>query len=185
VLAGDSIELPRQLDPWREAARVLPLGRNEKLFLEIIGQAPFEKDTQVLGNPRDACTGSYYMRPLDMPVVECFMGGGSARIVEEQGPAAAFEFALGQMSALFGAQIRRHLRPMAASSWGRSMRVGGAYSYALPGMAGARKALAQPFEQCIFFAGEATSPDEFSTAHGAYDSGTRAADEVVAALATA
>ena len=185
VLAGDTIKLPRQLDPWREAARSLPLGRNEKLFLEILGQAPFEKETQLLGNPRDACTGSYYMRPLGLPVVECFMGGESARIVEEHGPGAAFAFALEQLSALFGADIRRHLRPMAASSWGRSIRVRGSYSYALPGKAGARKDLSRPCEQRIFLAGEATSSDEFSTAHGAYDSGTRAADEVVAAIRSA
>jgi monoamine oxidase len=185
VLAGDTLKLPPQLDDWREAARLLPLGRNEKLFLEILGAAPFEKETQVLGNPRNACTGSYYLRPLDMPVVECFMGGDSARIVEEQGAAAAFAFALDQLSALFGADIRRHLRPMATSSWGRSIRVGGSYSFALPGKAGARLALARSFEQRIFFAGEATSREEFSTAHGAYDSGVRAANEVLAALGTA
>jgi len=32
VLAGDTIRLPASLDPWREAAAVLPLGSNEKLF---------------------------------------------------------------------------------------------------------------------------------------------------------
>jgi len=62
-------------------------------------------------------------------------------------------------------------------------RIGGAYSYALPGQAGARRVLARPFEQRLFFAGEATHVDEFSTAHGAHDSGVRAADEVIAALA--
>jgi monoamine oxidase len=39
----------------------------------------------------------------------------------------------------------------------------------------------------LFFAGEATSPNFFSTAHGARDSGERAAGEageVVAAIAT-
>jgi len=43
VLAGDTIELPPALEPWREAARHLPLGRNEKLFLEIFGPAPKPK----------------------------------------------------------------------------------------------------------------------------------------------
>ena len=35
----------------------------------------------------------------------------------------------------------------------------------------------------VFFAGEATNPDDFSTAHGAHDSGVRAAEEAIAALA--
>jgi monoamine oxidase len=61
-------------------------------------------------------------------------------------------------------------------------RIGGAYSYALPGHAAARKTLALPFEKRLFFAGEATSSGDFSTAHGAHDSGLRAADEVIAAF---
>jgi monoamine oxidase len=182
VLAGDTIKLPRELDPWREAARNLPLGYNEKLFLEIRGTSPFEVETQVLGNPRDARTASYYLQPLGMPVVECFFGGDSARLVSDEGPGAGFAHALDQLDALFGASVRGHLRPLAASSWGRTTRIGGAYSYALPGQADARQSLARPFDGRVFFAGEATSRDEFSTAHGAHDSGVRAASEAIEAL---
>ena len=42
--------------------------------------------------------------------------------------------------------------------------------------------LARPFDGRLFFAGEATHRHDFSTAHGAYQSGVRAADEVMAAL---
>ena len=48
------------------------------------------------------------------------------------------------------------------------------------GSAGSR--LARPFDGRLFFAGEATHRHDFSTAHGAYQSGVRAADEVIAAL---
>jgi monoamine oxidase len=61
--------------------------------------------------------------------------------------------------------------------------VGGAYSHALPGHAAARKDLALPFEERLLVAGEAIHPDDFSTAHGAYESGRRAAEEAIAALA--
>ena len=57
----------------------------------------------------------------------------------------------------------------------------GAYSHALPGHAEARAVLAAPVDDRLFFAGEATSPNFFSTAHGARDSGERAAREVIAA----
>ncbi|GJD57806.1 hypothetical protein IFDJLNFL_3719 [Methylobacterium dankookense] len=60
--------------------------------------------------------------------------------------------------------------------------IGGAYSCALPGQSQARARLAQPFEDRLFFAGEATHPFDFSTAHGAHDSGQRAADEVLSSL---
>lgn len=60
--------------------------------------------------------------------------------------------------------------------------IGGAYSCALPGQSQARARLARPFEERLFFAGEATHPHDFTTAHGAHDSGQRAADEALAAL---
>ena len=182
VLAGDTIKLPPGLDAWREAATKLPLGRNEKLFLEIPADSPFEPETQVYGDPRNSRTGAYYLRPFGWPVVECFLGGEGAGVVEDEGPAAGFAFALDQLVNLFGAQVRGQLKPLVASSWGRMQRIGGAYSYALPTHAAARGILARPFEQRIFFAGEATSAGDFSTAHGAHDSGVRAAEEILATL---
>lgn len=182
VLAGESLALPPELLPWREAAASLPLGRNEKLFFEIVGVPPFDRESQVLGDPRDARSASYYLRPFGMPVVEGFFGGEGARILEEGGDAAGFDFALTQLAALFGSEVRDRLRPLASSAWSRAPRIGGAYSYALPGQASARAALARPLDDRVFFAGEATSPGDFSTAHGAHDTGVRAAGEAIAAL---
>jgi monoamine oxidase len=182
MLAGGAITLPPGLDAWRHAAACLPLGHNEKLFLEIVGDSPFAPETRVLGNPRDRRTGVYYIRPFGWPVIECFLGDEGARTVEEMGPAAGFAHATDQLAALFGSGVRRSLRPLVASSWSRMTHVGGAYSHALPGQAAARKDLARPFEQRLFFAGEATHPHDFSTAHGAHDSGVRAAEEAIAAL---
>jgi monoamine oxidase len=182
VLAGDTIKLPAGLDPWREAARQLPLGLNEKLFLEIVGEAPFEPETHVTGDPRDPLTASYYIRPFGWPVIECFFGGERARLLCEHGVAEGFAFALEQLGKLFGAEVRAKLRPLAASGWTRMKRIGGAYSYALPGQVGARQRLARPFEQRLFLAGEATHAGDFSTVHGAHDSGVRAAEEAIAAL---
>ena len=181
VLAGDAMNLPAELAPWRDAASFLPLGRNEKLFFEIVGDAPFADESQLLGNPRQR-TASYYIRPLGSPVIECFFGGEGARFLEESGHAAGFDFALGQLSALFGSGIRGSLRPLTGSSWSQMKHIGGAYSYALPGHATARTALARPFDDRLFFAGEATSAGDFSTAHGAHDSGVRAAEEAIAAM---
>jgi monoamine oxidase len=182
VLAGDTIKLPSELDPWREAAEKLPLGLNEKLFLEVEGEAPFERETHVTGNPRDALTASYYIRPFGSPVIECFFGGERARLLCEQGVTEGYAFAIEQLSSLFGADVRPRLRPLVASGWTQAERIGGAYSYALPGCVTARHRLAQPFEKRLFFAGEATSPDDYSTAHGAHDSGVRAATEAITAL---
>ncbi|HEV7606772.1 MAG TPA: NAD(P)/FAD-dependent oxidoreductase [Steroidobacteraceae bacterium] len=183
VLAADTLKLPAELEPWREAANRLPLGRNEKLYLEIVGDAPFETESQLLGNPRDVRTASYYMRPLGTPVIECFFGGEGARLVEAGGAAAGFDFAIGQLCALFGSEVRDALHPLVASNWSHMKYIGGAYSYALPGHASARKMLALSFDDRLFFGGEATSSGDFSTAHGAHDSGVRAAAAAIGALA--
>lgn len=183
VLAGGSIRWPSSLDPWRDAASRLPLGYNEKLFLEIVGSSPFEDETHIIGDPHDATTGSYYIRPFGRPVIECFLGGAGARVVAEQGSKAAFARATDQLVALFGNDVLHKIRPLLASEWTRTPSIGGAYSHALPGQADARAALARPFDGRLFFAGEATHTTDFSTAHGAFQSGVRAAEEVIAALA--
>jgi monoamine oxidase len=185
VLAAGAIRLPPHLDAWRHAAARLPLGRDEKLFLEIVGENSFVPETRVIGDPRDRRTGVYHIRPFGRDVIECFVGDQAARLVEEEGPAAGFARAIDQLAALFGSRARLSLRPLVASHWGRMTTIGGAYSHALPGHVSARKDLARPFEQRLFFAGEATHSHDFSTAHGAYASGVRAAEEVMAALAPA
>lgn len=87
-----------------------------------------------------------------------------------------------ELTGLFGSNVASSIRPLAATSWSRMAAIGGAYSCALPGHSQARARLAWPFEDRLFFAGEATHPFDFTTAHGAHDSGQRAADEAMAAL---
>ena len=183
VLASDAIRLPSGVDPWREAAAALPLGRNEKVFLEIGRDAAFEPDSHAYGNLHDPRAAAYSIRPNGWPVIEAFLGGDGARIVEEEGPAAGFAFVSAELVALFGSDVASAIRPLAATSWSRMASIGGAYSCALPGRSGARARLARPFEDRLFFAGEATHPFDFTTAHGAHDSGQRAADEAMAAIA--
>jgi monoamine oxidase len=182
VLAAGTIRLPAALDDWCHAAANLPLGRDEKLFLEVVGSSVFEPETHVIGDPRDPRTGTYYIRPFGRPVIESFFGGEGALGLEERGPMEGFAYAIDQLAALFGSDVRGVLRPLAASNWSRMEHIGGAYSYALPGQAAARNALARPFDQRLFFAGEATHRHDFTTAHGAYQSGVRAADEVLSVL---
>lgn len=182
VLAGDAIRLPAGVDPWREAAAALPLGRNEKIFLEIARDAAFAPDSHAYGDLRDPRAAAYSIRPNGWPVIEAFLGGEGARILEEEGPAAGFAHTKAELVGLFGSDVASAIRPLAATSWSRMATIGGAYSCALPGQARARARLAKPFEDRLFFAGEATHPFDFTTAHGAHDSGVRAANEALAAL---
>ena len=56
---------------------------------------------------------------------------------------------------------------MYAAEYARSFRRG-SYSYAFPGHADARAALAGPVDGRLFFAGEACSRNDFTMGHGAY-----------------
>ena len=64
--------------------------------------------------------------------------------------------------------------------WGADPFARGSYSYALPGMADCRARLAAPVDGRLFFAGEACSRGDFSTAQGAWITGVSAADQVIA-----
>ena len=87
--------------------------------------------------------------------------------------------AIDEIAELLGNDFRKRLTPLASSRWAHDPFALGSYSHALPHHADDREMLAEPVDNRIFFAGEATSPNFFSTAHGARDSGERAADEVV------
>ena len=182
VLASGAIRFAPALDDHLHAAAQLPLGLADKYFLELHGAHGLEPETHLLGNPRDACTGSYYLRPFGRQVVEAFFGGAGAEAIERDGLAAAFAIAADELASLLGSAIRRHLKPLTGSAWGRTDRVLGSYSHALPGHAHCRAMLAAPASERLFFAGEATHATDFSTVHGAWESGIRAAGEASKAL---
>jgi monoamine oxidase len=93
-----------------------------------------------------------------------------------------FAFAVDELAALRGNAIRRQLTPLAASSWRGDEFARGSYSYARPGHADDRAILAAPVDGRIFFAGEACSLNFFSTVHGAYETGTAAAEAALNSL---
>jgi monoamine oxidase len=163
-----------------EAGAGIPLGLDDKLYLALDDAEEFPSDHHVLGSPERSATGSYQLRPHGRPVIEAFFGGDNARALENAGPAAMAAFAMDELAAHFGDAIRRRLRYLASSAWGKDEWARGAYSYARPGYADFRARLAEPIEDRVFFAGEATSLHDFSTAHGAWLSGLAAAEAALA-----
>lgn len=177
VLAGGGLKFVPELPQTLEAASNLPLGLVNKVFIAC--DVPFAKDGHLFGNIHSADTGSYHLRPFGRPYVEGFFGGALARELAREDERAIFHFAANELFALLGSDLRRHLKPITASAWHAEPHVRGAYSYAKVGQSGARAELARSVEGRLFFAGEATSPGFFSTAHGAYLSGVRAAKEAL------
>ena len=182
LIAGGAVEFRPGLPDKAEAAAGLPLGLADKLQLVGDGMDELPADGHLFGRIDRTETGSYHLRPFGRPMIEVFFGGRHARELETEGEGAFAAFAIEELAALMGSSWRARLRPVAASAWAADPFARGSYSHALPGHAGDRARLAAPHQGRLFFAGEATSPHAFSTAHGAYESGVRAAEEALAAL---
>jgi monoamine oxidase len=182
LLANESIRFHPELPAKVDAAAGLPLGVDDKVMLALDdpeGMVP--KDGNLSGATMRTKMGTYHLRPFGQPCIEGFFGGNFARELENAGDGAFAAQAIDEIAALLGSGFRSKLKPLAESHWANDPFTQGAYSHALPGHAGDRAALAAPVDGRLFFAGEATSPNFFSTAHGARDSGERAAREVMRA----
>jgi monoamine oxidase len=186
ILAAEVLCFDPPLPDKLAAAAGLPLGVDDKLFISLSGSPPgVEPGTFLVGSTRSRETMTYQARPLGRPAIYCFFGGRFAAALEGEGEAAMFAFAAGELAGLFGNDIRRHIAPLVSTAWLRDPWARGSYSYARPGHADDRAVLAAPVDGRLFFAGEATSPNFFSTAHGAYMSGVAAAEAALASLGDA
>ncbi len=182
ILASDAIRFTPELPKVRQAASALPLGLANKVVLSIDEPDAFPIERHLFGDPRRTDTGGYHLRPFGRPLIEAFLGGRNARALDAEGPGAATDFAVQELVALLGSDLRKRLHPLSETRWAADMWSRGAYSHAAPGGAWARAALATLIDNRLFFAGEASSPHAFSTAHGAAQSGVTAAEAALASM---
>lgn len=178
VLTQGRIRFPAAADDHLHAATGLPLGLADKIFFAMADPDAVPPESHLLGRADTAATGSYYLRPFGRALVECYLGGRQAEALEHDGEAAAVAFAIGELRALLGSDFVKGLSPLVVTQWRREPTIGGSYSHALPGRASARPTLARPVDERLCFAGEACSVTDFSTAHGAWQSGIAAADAI-------
>ncbi|MGD9924921.1 MAG: flavin monoamine oxidase family protein [Pseudorhodoplanes sp.] len=180
LIAREAMVFAPTLPDKIAAAAALPLGFDDKLFLSLAGADEFDKDSRLFGRTDRTGTGAYHLRPFGRPLIECYFGGSLAEQLEPGGAESFFDFAKGELVSLLGSDFASRIAPIAHHSWGTDPFAGGAYSYAKPGGADCRDVLAAPVEGRLFFAGEACSTDDFSTAHGAYRTGVAAAGALLA-----
>lgn len=185
LLAKGQIAFTPALPQKSEAAQGLPLGLDDKLFMALDDAQEFDRDVRLFGRTDRAATGAYQFRPLGRPQIEAYFGGKLAAELEANGDGAFFDFAISELTALLGSDFRRRLKPIRIHRWGLDPHSLGSYSFALPGSADCRQKLAEPVDDRLFFAGEACSVGDFSTAHGAWQTGITAANQVMVARTNA
>jgi len=183
LISDEAIRFHPNLPAKVDAARGLPLGLANKVTLALDQAEDLPREGNLRAATMRTGMGTYHLRPFGQPCIEGFFGGRFARELEDAGDGAIAAQAIDDIAGLLGSDFRRRLRPLAESRWAHDEFARGSYSHALPGHAGDRALLAAPVGGRLFFAGEATSPNFFSTAHGARDSGERAAREVMGTIA--
>jgi monoamine oxidase len=86
---------------------------------------------------------------------------------------------LGRALSVPRSRLEDLLEAWRAHDWRRDPCSRGAYSYVGVGGLPAQRALTRPCEGTLFFAGEATEPEEMGTVAGAIASGQRAARQIL------
>jgi monoamine oxidase len=180
VLARGGIRFePGLPDTHVEAFHDLPLGNYERLVFSL-GDDPFAEELDravILLNDKNQ---SFYMmaggggRGLHF----ADFGGTEAREVAALGIDAMAEIVEDWLDLQVGSDAARSLKPHFASNWTGDPLTMGSWSVARPGRAEARQRLAVPVEGRIWFAGEATSLNQWGTVGGAWLEGQRAAGEI-------
>jgi monoamine oxidase len=115
--------------------------------------------------------------PVRAPLLVAWAGGpGAARLAGAHRD-EVLEVVFASLRSAFGARLLRRARLESAAlhDWQRDPFARGAYSYVLTGGGPARRALARPLQDTLFFAGEATDfRGEAGTVAGALQSGRAA-----------
>lgn len=163
-----------ELPPEKHAALArLPLGRTNKVAMR------FDRLDPEWCHARSAVLSVQFGRH-NRPIAELFLDAAVVQALEAGGESAQIDFVMQQFCAMYGSAIRPRMQAARASNWGQVPWIWGAYSAMTPGGGDPRQDLAEPLADKLFFAGEATHPYFFSTAHGAWETGLRAANEALA-----
>jgi monoamine oxidase len=123
--------------------------------------------------------------PSRAPVLTGWAGGPKAEALLGTSEQERLGLALGALAEVLAvprALLDDRLESFVAHDWAADPFSRGAYTYPAIGGVSAQKALAKAVKDTLFFAGEATDPEQTATVAGAIASGHRAARQVVAAF---
>jgi monoamine oxidase len=193
VLAANAVRFdPILPQSKRDALAQIVMGPVAKLVLRF-RSAFWERingerfiDGAFFHRPEAAFPTFWTMLPFRAPLLCAWAGGPKADALAQRDEATLTAIALDDLRILFGSEADPHGELEAAYShdWQRDEFSRGAYSYVAVGGKDARAQLAAPVDDIVFFAGEATAvASEAGTVAGALQSGERAANEALAALA--
>ncbi|MEO1352026.1 MAG: NAD(P)/FAD-dependent oxidoreductase [Cyanobacteria bacterium J06635_15] len=171
---------PRLPDTKLDAIQGLGAGHITKLILKF--DQPFwpkelescltTLDTQLWWRPG-------WRHNNEVPVLTAYTGATGANKLGALGRKGAIRAGLQNLEQMFEIPLADRLMDALFVDWQADPYARMAYSYVPVNGVGLRSQLAQPVDQVLFFAGEATHPTRAATVHGALESGIRAAHEIL------
>jgi monoamine oxidase len=154
-----------------------------KAFWEELENARY-RDAAFFHSPQAPFPTFWTSLPLRSPLLVAWAAGPNAARLSGMPEPEVVQLALESLTLLFGKRpnVRDLLRSAHLHDWQSDPFAYGAYSYVVAGGSAARKQLAAPVQDTLFFAGEAADiSGAAATVEGALQSGKRAAQSVLAA----
>ncbi|MEW6452999.1 MAG: NAD(P)/FAD-dependent oxidoreductase [Pseudomonadota bacterium] len=166
-----------------EAAARLKLGSFDHIALELPGNPlGLQRDELMFEKSSSTRTGAILANVSGSSLTIVEVAGRFGRELSAQGEKAMTDAAIEWLTGLFGTDVRKAVKRTAVTQWNADPWTLGAVSSASPGAQGARRQLAEPMRDRLFFAGEATHETMWGTVGGAWETGERAAEGVLRRL---
>ncbi|HKP73559.1 MAG TPA: NAD(P)/FAD-dependent oxidoreductase [Pyrinomonadaceae bacterium] len=191
-----AVNFDPELTDKRDAVRRLEMGQAVRVVLRF--REPFWQSIELMGEgarreslrewgfihtDNEWLPSWWTQLPVRAPVLVGWAGGATAEKLARHGAEFTVERAKDDLARLLGvarARIDEELEATYAHDWHADPFARGAYSYVPVGGLEAQQTLAEPVEETLFFAGEATNLEgHLGTVHGALSTGVRAAREVI------
>jgi monoamine oxidase len=185
VLKNNSISFQPSLPASKlSAIHNIQMGNVNKFL--FIWDTPFwDTNIQYIGyTPDTKGKFNYFMNMMKfLPTINglmTFAFGDYATITENMSDAQIISEVMAQLKTIYGNSIPNPTN-MLRTKWGQNINTFGAYSFATNGTTSADfETMATEINNKLFFAGEHTERDYRGTVHGAYLSGIREADKIIA-----
>ena len=185
VLKNNSVSFNPTLPIDKQGAIENTKMGNVNKFLFSWNTPFWETDVQYIGyTPDTKGKFNYFMNMLKfLPTTNSLMTfafGNYATVTETMSDAEIISEVMAQLKTIYGNSIPNPTN-MLRTKWGQNINTFGAYSFAPNGTTSTDfDTMAKEISNKLFFAGEHTIRDYRGTVHGAYLSGIREADKIIA-----
>lgn len=180
VIAAGKLRIPQLPARQRAAVERIPLGSFDHIAFEWPGApAGFLPDETVFFRAEDAQAYALRARLGGTALYSLEVGGRFAESVENASPQGVRAALVEAITREFGADAARRIGRVQHTAWGREPLALGAMSCAMPGAGNMRRAFMELVAGRLLFAGEHAHESLWGTVSGAWQSGERAAAQII------